>query len=1741
MSTDEKTAAAVRGKSGPQLASAMTAPTNGATNLILESGFAFNDTSLVVYFDAAGASPSDTSSWQSWKATVYDPSTGLAQDSRQLTTSAADLPTCQAPATFCRSFGAADGWSLTGGHSYYVTITVTLTDGVTQVVSPASAQAAARTTADPPAIPAAQVAGCACNNVLSPIAGGQVVRGAGVNTATGAFSTSADDLRLAGFGVTFDASRTYASDDTTAGLMGVGWSWSYDIKVIPPAAGQTAVTVRAEDGAQAVYTAGTAGSYNTPVGVRSKLSAASGGGWKLVTPSQRAYAFDASGRLVSVLDERGNGLHFAYTSTAITITDAAGRVVTGTLTSGLLTALKLPDGRSTAYTYTNGQLASVKDAAGNTWTFGYTNNLLTSITDPTLVKQLTNAYTGSRVTTQVDAAGATTTFAWDPVKSEATTTDADGVVMYDGYHGNSVVYKQNANNDTTNQRYDAAADPNLVVDPQNNQTSHAFDALNNPTSTTAPYPFTFQTSDSFDAHSNVLSHTDGQGNTTKYGYTAYDELNSVTVPTGESKTTIYNAQGLPTASTDARGKTTTMVYDASGNLLSKTSPMGEKSTYTYDASGRMLTSTDPRGNVSGANASTYTTTFGYDALDRVTSIHQPLKAKSSTTTYDSRGELTATADSLGHTYTYAFGAVLGRSTSVTDPNLGVTSYTYTAAGRQASVTDAVGDKTTMTYDSRGELATTVSPRGNVSGANAADFTTTYVYDSDGNLLRKTHPYPGSTTPVEVDTRFDQLNRATASIDPLGNTTKTGYDNNGAVTSVTDPSGGSAAYTFDADGRPVAVKSPVGGSSVKAYYADGNVIKYTSPTGGVTTYTYNDDEQKATTVDPRGNVSGANPAAYTTTFGYDPAQNLVKVTDPLGGVSAVTLDPNNRVTAATDANGHSVNYKYLDDDTIQAVIGPDGSTKTDTTYSYDANGNVTSRTDAVGNVRYAYDKLNRVVDFKNPLNFDTLFSYDAEGNLAATVLPAYNTPAAATTISYTYDNLNRRTVEQQGTSGPTYSWGYDAKNDVTSMTDPTGTRTQTFDSLGRLSTVSRGTQSFGYRYDGDNDVTSRTWPDGTTVSATYNAADQPTGLTVQGGAAGTTAASYGFSYDPAGRLASTTYPTANHLTTDRVYDAAGRLSDLNSHSDAGTVARYQATRDAKGNPTGITTTRGTISQHVAYTYDVFDRLTAACVGADCGTTATGKIAYTYDGVGNRLSQTLSGSSGNSTTTYVYDSASQLNSSTTTTPAGSTQTTYLYDRPGNQVKAGNDTFTYNLDNTMASATVGGNTTTYTYDAQKLQLSASTNAGAGNASTRTWATDVNTAIPTPNVETDSTGGATTSQDFLEGPGDTPLGLLTGGQTDSFAPDTVSGVASILTPSGTTVGEQDYDPFGNPRTDGTARIAPTVANPIGFAGGYHDTTLGNRYSTTHRAYDPATGRFGGIDPVPSAHKAPSHSPYAYTADQPTTYRDPSGLLSCGWCDTIVNTAEDLGGDVVGGVEVVGEGAAVDITLPVMVFFYTLGTSDPTASDGIYTDPGATPDYSKGLLVEQDSKKEFEPQDTTIPNKSEESNCQGGGASSVFYMPLDSVGRAQGVVACLNYAGFNYTNPDGSMAKDVPQTDIVGSGTLWPPTTPGFWESNPKGWTIGSDPRMQRGHLLGRQLGGVGDDRRNLVPLYAAVNSPIMSGYESQVADAIGAGQTVYYTVTPQYEGDNPIPVSITMNAVTADGFPVLANVVIPNTPPSP
>ena len=110
-----------------------------------------------------------------------------------------------------------------------------------------------------------------------------------------------------------------------------------------------------------------------------------------------------------------------------------------------------------------------------------------------------------------------------------------------------------------------------------------------------------------------------------------------------------------------------------------------------------------------------------------------------------------------------------------------------------------------------------------------------------------------------------------------------------------------------------------------------------------------------------------------------------------------------------------------------------------------------------------------------------------------------------------------------------------------------------------------------------------------------------------------------------------------------------------------------------------------------------------------------------------------------------------------------------------------------------------------------------------------------------------------------------------------------------------------------------------------------------------------------------------------------------------------------------------------------------------------------------------------------------------ITYHDLDSLGRATGADALL-------------------KPTMVNTGTT------ANQDIRPPGFISGKEPYgHSRGHLIGRQMGGTGDDARNLTTLYQTpVNTPYMTKYENQVRKALDDGETIRYRVTPIYEGSD-------------------------------
>ncbi|MDD6827480.1 MAG: DNA/RNA non-specific endonuclease, partial [Oscillospiraceae bacterium] len=172
---------------------------------------------------------------------------------------------------------------------------------------------------------------------------------------------------------------------------------------------------------------------------------------------------------------------------------------------------------------------------------------------------------------------------------------------------------------------------------------------------------------------------------------------------------------------------------------------------------------------------------------------------------------------------------------------------------------------------------------------------------------------------------------------------------------------------------------------------------------------------------------------------------------------------------------------------------------------------------------------------------------------------------------------------------------------------------------------------------------------------------------------------------------------------------------------------------------------------------------------------------------------------------------------------------------------------------------------------------------------------------------------------------------------------------------------------------------------------------------------------------------------------------------------------------------------------------------------------------------------------KSEITSNAGGvraGAEKSIYYSSKGAGKASGGgtsngSSALNSTKISYGELDKlgrpTGAKAIITNDMIGTGSAASSsiTPPGFAGGGKGG------AGHARGHLLGKQLGGSGKDPRNLVTLYQnPVNSPVMRDFETSVRRVVEKGQTVNYSATPVYKGEELIPSAVTIKAVGNDGF---------------
>lgn len=1287
---------------------------------------------------------------------------------------------------------------------------------------------------------------------------GMIVRADPVNTGTGAFIHSESDLDLPGTGIPFSFSRTYTSEDPTVGRLGKGWT--DNLAVALTILGNGDVEARGDEGQVVSFVKQPDNSFVASDAVQARLESIAGG-YRLTRHSQEVYEFNTAGRLSSAEDRNGQGLALAYNGAGelASVTDAAGRVSTFTHTGGLLTGVTASDGRTTSYAYTSGRLTSFTDVRGKVWTYTYdVGGRVATIVDPLGHTQVSNVYgTDGRVASQTDAVGKTTTFAWDSATGVASITDPNGNVWKDDYDSEVLAKEIDPLNQVTELGHDADLNDTSVKGPTNETTSMTFDANGNMLTATAPASLgSVSKTLVYNAVNDPTSVTDARGTVTTYGYDAAGNQTSVAQAGTTVGTMTYDGAGRVLTSTDANNKTTTYTYDAVGNTESVTDPLGNKTTYTYDDAGRVLTRVEPKGNVVGCGcAAQYTWSTTYNAAGQVLTETDPL-GNVTTSTYDDAGNLATSKDANNKVTTYGYdnanrvvsvtapdGGVsltsyddAGNKLTETDPLGHVTTHAYDDANRLVSTTTASGAKTTFFYDANSNLIKQIEPRGNVGGGVVPDdYATTFTYDAAGRMLTETDPLGHVTTHAH-----DAVGNELTVTDPNGKVTTNTYDSRNRLSTVTAPDTGVTTFTYDAVGNKLTETDPR--SNVTTYtYDDANrTASVTKPAGGKTTYGYDPSGNQTSMVEPRGNVTGCGCAAtYTWTYAYDRANRRTSETSPLGHVTAYALDSVGNQLSVTDAKSHVTSFTYDAVNRVQTVTAPDLGV---TSHTYDVAGNRIQTTDPRNNTTsFGFDADNRRVSVTRPLSRTWTTAYDAAGNKVSTIDANGNaTPALGDGLtSYTYDRAGRLTTIDYSDTTPDVTYSYDNAGNRLSMVDGSGTETRTYDNVNRLKTVVRGTDTFSYNYDLAGNLTSRTVPSSFQTTYTYDASNRLATV-----AADSLTTTYG--YDVADNVTSTTLPAASGLVETRIVDASGRLAEVNMKKGATVRARFVVTRDQVGNPTQVVRT-GSVAQTQVYGYDVNDRITSVCFQASCPLGTDPKISWTYDLVGNRLTETRT----TGTVTSSYNAADQL------TAAGATA--YTYDANGNELSAGARSFTYDLANRTKTTTLSTTTTTYLYDGDGKRLQASTGTAASAKTNFIW--DV--TLPNSQVAVERNGGNVLQRRYTYG-----LQRIrqANGTASYYAHDPLGSVAGLLSNTGGAQRSWTYEPYGTIRTS----TGTSPANLVQFTGEYLDPT--GLYHLRARQYDPTIGRFGGLDPV-EADVAPGvSSSYLYVGGRPLVLLDPTG-----------------------------------------------------------------------------------------------------------------------------------------------------------------------------------------------------------------------------------------------------------------------------
>ena len=591
------------------------------------------------------------------------------------------------------------------------------------------------------------------------------------------------------------------------------------------------------------------------------------------------------------------------------------------------------------------------------------------------------------IKTQTDPLGNTTYFSYDKSGNLICKKDNTGTLWYEYDDFNRLLAQITGNNSDKNTcefyiTYDYSDDgrKKTVTEGGLYPVIYEYDAFGNMLRQTDGNKNTV--SFEYDFNNNMICQIDGYGNKRSYAFNNLQKIKTITLPDSQKISYEYDCNANLLKACDCEGELYSAIYDKAGRLIKEKERGSTSESFEYDNSN---------------NISKYY--FGNELVQSFSfsSNNKEMIVKDGNNadyhySFDSFGRLIKETNRLGEYQTYAY------------DKLGVLSQTRAFDGSKTSNTNpSVNGIQTINYEDNSQNTYEFNMLGNISMAQNEYSKTQYVYDKGARLIEQKDINTGELITFSYDSAGNLVRLLSSNKD-----TRYSYGKNNEIIRVYDKRLGiDIKLEYDSNGRELCRRFANGTYLQTVYDKAGRIILIIQKDRQADIiwaegYVYQNDGRLAAAIDHNACVcfyeydtQGRVSSVY---YPYNQEhEEKIKELALNNGLDTKTSLATNRFLSTSEKGmfenllnqmRYTLAYSLK---TNQLLIKE--------SFTYDKNGNLKTRTSALGSIEYIYDKENHLISSGSRGKTYVQYSYDKRGNLISQQSPTKN-------IEYEYNYQNR---------------------------------------------------------------------------------------------------------------------------------------------------------------------------------------------------------------------------------------------------------------------------------------------------------------------------------------------------------------------------------------------------------------------------------------------------------------------------------------------------------------------------------------------------------------------------------------------------------------------------------------------------------------------------------------------------------------------------------------------------------------